>query len=159
MWANKCAPVTRRHSSPLGAGRPLGRALQAPPSLSAAVAILRHRTRIGERHTAFTLAYQDRQGHIQTYETNTRSLDTGSLLRLHFTHSTFRLHCLGRGMVAARVLRVPAHVLLLRGSSHVRDAARDSRATEAAYGVAGEAGWLREAQDAPRELPPHLSAQ
>src|SRR6185369_13499894 len=79
------------------------------------------------------------------YETNTWSLDTGSLLRLHFSHRTFRLRWLGCRLVAARVLRVPAHVLLLRGSSYVKDAARDYRAKEATYGIAREASWLIDA--------------
>ena len=57
------------------------------------------------------------------YETSPQSLDTGSLLRLHFTHSPVRIEQVERGMVATCFLRVSAHVLLFCWDSHVTDAA------------------------------------
>ena len=76
------------------------------------------------------------------HETDTRTLDTSGLLRVPFPHSALRFHWLGHRLVATCVLRVPPDVLLLCGSSHGKDAGRDSRTAKATCGFAGNAGWL-----------------
>jgi hypothetical protein len=57
------------------------------------------------------------------HATDTWALDTGSLLRLHFTPRPVRIEWVGRRVVAAGILRFFADVLLFCRNSHIPGAA------------------------------------